>query len=374
MFNLIQTHGLFIIPLCSIDRDNVCTCGNEKCTSPGKHPHLKYNWKITASNDINQIKNWSHKYKNLNWGVLTGRKASSNNKYLVVIDVDDKNHRFVKRLPKTFSYSTGNGYHYWFWSNEKIPNSVSKLDEKVDVRCSNGYVVVPPSKHSSGREYKLLNNSFDILDLPDFIHEIISDTTSKIEIKNFSKINNKISKNKTNTELYSVSRLRKMICDNKKIPIGSRNTSIHKLLSSDRAKGNGKDDLYTKALNYIEHVEDSENFNFGEISKIIDSVLKYPPYFTLNHCSKQVSDVVSLSSINKTDVDFFKKIKPTSVITCTITQIMSFRSIWYFNNNIPESKIQQFQPQEISLLLKEMGIKRARTKNGNVWYCYVENN
>lgn len=96
---------------------NKCTCDNENCTRPGKHPYSKINWKILASNKKETIISAFEKTKEkqLNLAVATGRKGKDG-KYLVVIDIDDSNSSFyekiIKAKVKTFYYKTGGGGAY----------------------------------------------------------------------------------------------------------------------------------------------------------------------------------------------------------------------------------------------------------------------
>jgi len=362
MFELIERHGFHIIPLCSIGKNKKCTCGSSTCSSPGKHPHFKYNWKLVASNDIKKIKSWTNKYKNLNWGILTGKKSIISGKYLIVVDVDKREHEICNKLPKTFSYSTGNGFHYWYWSDKLISNSVSLVDDKVDVRCSNGYVVIPPSKHISGRSYKLLNNdNFEIVDAPDFIinpKRKINSLTKEKKPKEVSSKSNPVSKT------FSVMELRTMIKMGKRFPMGMRNSCIHKLLSSDRAKGMEREELLQKALEYKGFCEFKNTVKTEELERIIDSVMKYPPYCTLN---KYQIGPVALTEIDK---EFFASLKPTKTSTLTLSDISQLREKWYKEHNVGNAPIISMKMQELSGVLQSFGIVKKRIKSGNVWYCH----
>lgn len=159
---LLNDCGLFGFPIHSIDDTGVCTCKKGvACTGPGKHPYLNLKWKNIATNSVAKLQSWANK-KQINYAVCTGCLSKRTNKYLIVVDIDTQTHEILKSLPETFCYKTGSGgYHYWFWSPVPIKNSVSQLADKVDIRGTGGYVIIPPSKHVSGSKYTLLCDETD---------------------------------------------------------------------------------------------------------------------------------------------------------------------------------------------------------------------
>jgi len=61
-------------------------------------------------------------------------------------------------LPKTVGSKTGRGFHL-FWKMPEdgdVRNSASQVAEKIDVRGTGGYVVLPPSPHPDGKLYEWL--------------------------------------------------------------------------------------------------------------------------------------------------------------------------------------------------------------------------
>ena len=180
ILDVIFKYDLQLIPLRSVINGK-CSCGNDKCPSKAKHPLFNFSWKIVATNDRAKIENWLIKYKDLNFGVPTGRFSTVSGKYLVAIDIDAAEHELIASLPPTFCYKTGGGgYHFWYWSKTPIKNSVSLIANKVDVRGTGGYVVVPPSKHVSGINYELLPTSInEIADLPEKLAQLLKIKTTK---------------------------------------------------------------------------------------------------------------------------------------------------------------------------------------------------
>ena len=113
----------------------------------GKKPLLQ--WSRVRKVKENQIDVWLHTLQPTGWGVVTGEKSG-----LVVVDVDgDVIPDAVQQTP-TYTVSTpSGGWHFYYSSNTKIPNSASKIAAKVDVRGDGGYVVGAGSARPEGRRY-----------------------------------------------------------------------------------------------------------------------------------------------------------------------------------------------------------------------------
>jgi hypothetical protein len=149
--------------------DGKCDCGDDhlKDNSAGKHPMSSNGFKA-ATNDFTQIMDWTSAFPNCNLGV--NLKGSG----LVVIDVDPRNggeeafDEFSRHLesivPQTVMALTGEqehkgritrGTHIYFQVEAEVllAGSFGKEVPGVDVK-HNGYVLVPGSKHSSGRTYE----------------------------------------------------------------------------------------------------------------------------------------------------------------------------------------------------------------------------
>jgi hypothetical protein len=140
-----------------------CSCKKgEDCPTPAKHPlgRLVSNGLLDASTDEVVIRKWFTDEPSANLGVRTDR--------LVVLDADtrhggdetlaslEREHEF----PLTWRVLTGGGgEHVLFKCPADITINSSNADTNpvlgpgVDVRARNGYIVAPPSKHISGREY-----------------------------------------------------------------------------------------------------------------------------------------------------------------------------------------------------------------------------
>jgi|GEM_PF-675000 len=147
---------LAVIPLHSMV-DGVCSCKNPNCHSPGKHPRTE-NGLHEASLDEQQITKWWHTWPNANIGVATGAISGI---FVIDIDGEDGEETFLLledelgSLPETWiSLTGGGGRHIVFKhpGNVQIKNRVN-LAPAVDIRGDGGYIVVPPSNHSSGKDY-----------------------------------------------------------------------------------------------------------------------------------------------------------------------------------------------------------------------------
>ena len=97
--------------------------------------------------------------KHANIGVRTGGPSE-----VFVLDVDGlEGERSLSQLleihgqlPETWQAFTGRGRHWYFKqpSKSKIPCSRSKIGVNLDIKADGGYVVAPPSLHSSGKRYE----------------------------------------------------------------------------------------------------------------------------------------------------------------------------------------------------------------------------
>ncbi len=125
--------------------------------SGGKRPLVSWIEYQSRRPTEEEIRRWWQQYPNANVGIVTGRISG-----IVVIDLDlDKDNnesgaRIYEQAPTDLIVKTGRGgYHLYYHYPEDvdhISNRVSLLPG-VDVRADGGYVVAPPSAHSSGRLY-----------------------------------------------------------------------------------------------------------------------------------------------------------------------------------------------------------------------------
>jgi DNA polymerase bacteriophage-type len=142
---------------------------------PGaKTPAIK-RWPQRATADAKQIRDWWTQ-RDFNIGIATGRADdATEGLWLVVVDYDCKDGKHggatleaheAAGYTNTFSTKTPGGRHCYYWSEKRIPNSVSRVAQHVDIRCHHGYVVAIGSV-VAGREYVPLNSCAMVATLPD---------------------------------------------------------------------------------------------------------------------------------------------------------------------------------------------------------------
>lgn len=131
--------------------DDCCTCGDDDCESPGKHPisSLVRNGVKGATVDVKIIQRWHRKHPDMNYAVAT--------EGLAVIDCDSKEalqaFRSGHHPPPTFTVKTARGFHFYYRGEMPARNGAqNKLDVKSGPGC---YVVGPSSMHASGAIYAL---------------------------------------------------------------------------------------------------------------------------------------------------------------------------------------------------------------------------
>lgn len=151
------------------------------CAPRGKTPLLK-RWPTLASFDPATIQEWAARNPECNWGVATGPESG-----VFVLDVDGEAGRASLAaleaqhgpLPVTLVSLTGRGdggEHSWFKypAARAIRSSAGKLGKGVDVRGIDGYVIVPPSIHETGRVYQWADSEQPIADAPSWLLDLLS--------------------------------------------------------------------------------------------------------------------------------------------------------------------------------------------------------
>lgn len=170
--------GYPIFPVHSV-RDGKCSCGNLLCGSVGKHPRTSDGFKA-ATTDEAAIRKWWAIWPDANIGLPTGHLSG-----LVVVDADGEEgiELVQERLrPNTITVRTGKGIHYIYKAPECELKSKTRLWNEVDLRADGGYVVVPPSIHSSGRQYEWITDLIEGTpeELPAwFVHEMDAPTRTE---------------------------------------------------------------------------------------------------------------------------------------------------------------------------------------------------
>lgn len=380
MKDIILANNLYVVPLhqMMMPGSKSCSCGSEHCSSKGKHPYFRKNWKQVASRDEATVTKWFTKFnQSYNFGVLTGRQNPSNGKYLMIVDIDkvtENNVGFIDLLPKkTVSYQTGSGgYHLWYWVEDPVANSVSRVAEFVDIRGTNGYAVIPPSNHASGLSYgeSWFNCDYPIADFPKELlqyRQIPSAPKATTLVLNpIAEVDNSGGGNSTNNKsLYALWLKRpvrdvRVACTSQPnlIPKGLRNQVLHRLLSSDRAKGMEQDGLEKQAEFYRRNwCENPASVSGMEIANTIQSVLRYPAF---NNLAPRYSDQIMDEEVHEAHDVFFSmnNLKVEDNPYCFIS-IAAIKTKYRGKDKLTT--------QQFSKKLLAMGFQKKHTNKGNVW-------
>jgi hypothetical protein len=153
--------GWSVLPVYSVHVPR-CACGSEDCGSPGKHPRTLHGLKEATSDKVT-IRAWWRQWPGASVGIATGAVSG-----LVVLDVDPRNDGDRSlwelesrhgKIPHTVEALTGGGGRHIFFSHPRaglVVRNATGLGglPGLDVRGDNGYIVAPPSLHSSGRAYE----------------------------------------------------------------------------------------------------------------------------------------------------------------------------------------------------------------------------
>lgn len=135
-----------------------CACGNPKCKSPGKHPigSMAPQGQNSASTDEAQISAWWARFPDANIAAYLEPSG------MCAIDIDPRNGgietidnleaKYGKLESDVLQYTGGGGEHRVFQAPANGGGLPGKLGPGVDVKL-NGYIMLEPSNHVSGKEY-----------------------------------------------------------------------------------------------------------------------------------------------------------------------------------------------------------------------------
>ena len=156
-----------------------CTCGSDKCNSPGKHPLIAGGFK-SSSTDIDEVQAWHNQWPKANWGMRTG-DIKSGGAGILVVDIDAKSDglmtweilRAENPGPiETITIETGGGgTHLWFEYPADLKRSINfrTLGKGIDIRANDGYVLIPPSRTSKAYRFSLNPIDTPLEHCPDWI-------------------------------------------------------------------------------------------------------------------------------------------------------------------------------------------------------------
>jgi len=258
-----SNRGLHIFPVHSIRFDGSCSCGKEDCSSPGKHPLVK--WKQMATIDAGLIRKWFAKEieHNNNIAITTGVKSG-----IIVLDVDsEEGEEFLVelekehgKLPVTVIAQTGGGGRHIYFSHPggHVNNRINVANKGIDVKADGGYVVAPPSIHKSGEKYTWLKSPFeaDFASCPGWLLRLIQQPAAKDQLVRDSK--------------RSFDPL-KLLAG---VPEGQRDDALFEYARDLKRRGSSREEAYILA----EHVAKlcAPPFPEEETRKKVDSAWTYP--------------------------------------------------------------------------------------------------
>jgi Bifunctional DNA primase/polymerase, N-terminal len=124
------------------------------CMPRGKMPAVARGFRAATTNPATIRRYWTDPERNI--GIPTGMPSG-----LWVLDIDgvegeaslsalEAEHGAI---PKTRVSTTSRGRHVWFACHEPIPSNAGRIGPRLDVRGDGGYLIAPPSVHSSGHCY-----------------------------------------------------------------------------------------------------------------------------------------------------------------------------------------------------------------------------
>jgi putative DNA primase/helicase len=127
--------------------------------SGGKNPIIS-EWPQKATSDRQILDGWWEQWPNANVGFATGQKSQ-----VVVLDIDNRLDRSANdvlanlqkefgNLPATpYVFTGGGGYHFFFRLDQPLAK-VRGFRPGVDVQADGAQIVLPPSIHHSGNQYR----------------------------------------------------------------------------------------------------------------------------------------------------------------------------------------------------------------------------
>lgn len=160
--------GWAVLPIWWIDGSGRCACGKPNDAprhKPGKHPIGKPDAAPhgvkNATTDEATIRRWVERYPRMNLAIACGAVSGG----IVGIDVDPQSggaealaelearHGPLPRTPTNLT--GGGGAHYLVHADDATRAILGgKLGLGIDIKSDGGYLLVPPSRHVSGRGYE----------------------------------------------------------------------------------------------------------------------------------------------------------------------------------------------------------------------------
>ncbi|MBM3768704.1 MAG: hypothetical protein FJW32_25265 [Acidobacteria bacterium] len=148
-----------------------------------KKPATKNGFK-DATIDADQIRRWWTQWPTANIGLWC--------RDFVVLDVDPRHggDRSLEALLSTKSDAydfgtleavTGGGGRHYVFSAPGAPITKNKLADGIDIKSANGYIVVAPSIHPSGKRYEWIDDELEPAPMPDWLFKLVATDGGTVE-------------------------------------------------------------------------------------------------------------------------------------------------------------------------------------------------
>jgi Bifunctional DNA primase/polymerase, N-terminal len=144
--------GFPVVPMHTARPGGGCSCPDQACPDPGKHPRLR-GWQRLTATDPMVVGEWWRRWPEANLALMAGRRFG-------VLDLDGE--QGVEALRAVLSITptehpgpvarTGGGGWHLLYAPTGLGNRVKFLPG-VDWRGRGGLIVAPPSQHASGHRY-----------------------------------------------------------------------------------------------------------------------------------------------------------------------------------------------------------------------------
>ena len=150
--------GWSVVPGHTVLEDYTCSCRQPDCDRPGKHPRVRWAEFQTRLPTESEVSYWWRRWPDASIIIITG--AISN---LGVVDVDPRHggdeawREWLQKHPTpetVMALTGGGGVHYLYRHPGREVRNRANMLPGVDFRGDGGYIVAPPSGHSSGRTYE----------------------------------------------------------------------------------------------------------------------------------------------------------------------------------------------------------------------------
>jgi len=229
-------------------------CHRSVCNSVGKHPRT-INGVHDASTDEAKIRQWWDVWEDANIGIATGKESG-----FFALDIDPRRggaEALVSleaehgKLPETRTADTGGGgVHYLFkCPHFPVKNSTGRLGPGLDIKGEGGAIVVAPSLHASGKQYRWRSGA-PISDAPEWFLRLLREARK--------------------------SRANGSAAISGAIPEGWRNDTLTSLAGTMRRRGMGADEIGA-ALLVTNNKRCDPPLAEDEVRKIAASVCRYEP-------------------------------------------------------------------------------------------------